>query len=251
MKKKTYRIRRFIAIAIDWNLAGLPCMITCALLMPLVEKGLHPALMIPVILTYPLLFLHRDRLFKGRSPGNRLTGLTVLDRRTLHPLDKKALVARNLFFLLGGIDLFALMLTGSTLGDRAVAALVVPVDQIPEEPPKREPADKKTVAKTILLVVLGLAFFFGIIFAALESVKDEPHYAAAHSYLLESEAFAQLGGDPDQVLLTGFSLNHITRNGVTETEASFTFQVKGRALSVICHPQGEDWYVCKECTNFR
>jgi hypothetical protein len=253
--KKTYRFRRFIAIAIDWNLAGLPCLILSALLMPLVKKGLSPALvvpiMLPMMLTFPLLFLYRDRLFKGRSPGNRLMKLTILDRRTLQPLPKNALVTRNLFFLMGGIDLFALTLTGSTLGDRAVAALVVPLDKIPAEPPRREPVTGKTFLKGALVAAMCIALFIGIIFLALETVKDEPHYAAAHIYLLKSEAFAQLGAAPDDARLTGFSLNSTTRNSVAETEACFTFQVKGRSLTVICHPQGENWYVCPDCTKFR
>lgn len=100
MKRKTYRFRRLAAIIIDWNLARLPTIILSALLMPLFKKGLHPLIFIPIWIVFPVLFLHRDRLFKGRSPGNRLMKLTVLDRRTLQPLPEKSMATRNLFFLL-------------------------------------------------------------------------------------------------------------------------------------------------------
>lgn len=251
MKQKTYRFRRYIAVAIDWNLAGLPTLILTALLIPLVKKGLHPLLLLPGIALFPILFLNRDRLFRGRSPGNRLMKLTVLDRRTLQPLTGKALMTRNLFYLLGGIDLLTLIFTGSTLGDKAVAALVVHVDEIPEEPPRRVPPDKKTVLKTIVAVVLCLTAFIGMIFLALETVKNEPQYALAQAYLLKSETFALLEADPDHIRFTGYSASTSYSDGEKETEAVFTFRVKGHTLTVTCHDEGSGWYVCQECTNFR
>lgn len=251
MKPKTYRFRRLAAVIIDWNLSCLPVVILSALLGPLFEKGLHLLIFIPIWLTFPVLFLHRDRLFNGRSPGNRLMELTVLDRQTLQPLAGKALVTRNLFILLGGLDILVLLITGSTLGDRKASALVVPTNAIPAKPIPREPATKQSVLKTFLIAAVCLALFIGVIFLALESVKDEPHYAAAYSYLVESDAFAQLDAEPGDALLTGFSLSSTTRNGVTETKAVFTFLVKGRQLEITCHPQGETWCVCKDCTPFQ
>lgn len=100
-------------------------------------------------------------------------------------------------------------------------------------------------------MILCLALFIGFIFVLLETVKDEAHYAAAYSYLLESEAFAQLGAEPDDALLTGFSHTSTIRNGLTETEACFTFLVKGRQLVITCHDEGYGWFVCEECTTFQ
>lgn len=251
MKQKTYRFRRLIATVIDWNLAWLPAFLLTALLLPLFQKELHPLLFIPIWAVFPVLFLNRDRLFKGRSPGNRLMKLTVLDRRTLQPLRGTSLITRNLFFLFGGLDLLVLLVTGSTLGDRTVAALVVPLDDIPQEPPKRPPVTKKSALKIVLIVALCIVVLIGIVQVALNSVKDEPHYALAYSYLLESEAFAQLNAEETQVRFTGFTQNTTTRNGVTETDAHFTFQVKGHQLMVTCHLEDDRWYVCEECTNFQ
>lgn len=251
MKQKTYRFRRFVATIIDWNLAGLPALIGTLLLLPLADHTWIAVIVIPLIIAFPILFLHRDRLFKGCSPGNRIMKLVVLDRRTLQPLTGKSLVTRNLFFLLGGLDMLLLLVTGSTLGDRMVAALVVPVDEIPAEPPQRTPTMPRSALRVVLIVALCILLFIGIVQIVLHSVKDEPHYAVAHSYLVESEAFRQLGAEEEDIRFTGFSRSSTTRNGVTETEAVFTFQVKGRTLTVTCHDEGSGWYVCTECTKFQ
>lgn len=251
MKQKTYRLRRLAATCIDWNLAWIPSFIAFALLFPLIKKGLHPLILLPFWAMFPILFLHRDRLFKGRSPGNRLMKLAVLDRRTLQPLTGKALVTRNIFLLLGGLDFLILLVTGSTLGDRMVAALVVPRDEIPAEPPQRSPATKQSALRVVLIVALCILLFVGIVQLALNRVKDEPHYALAHSYLVESEAFRQLQAEEEDIRLSGYSRNTTTRNGTMETEAVFSFQVKGYFLTVTCHEDSTGWYVCTECTRFQ
>lgn len=251
MKQKTYRFRRFLATTIDWNLAGLPALIATLILLPLTDQTLIAVLLIPLITAFPFLFLHRDRLFKGRSPGNRIMKLVVLERRTLQPLTGKALVTRNLFFLLGGLDMLLLLVTGTTLGDRTVGALVVPEDEIPTEPPQRTRATPKSALKVVLVVALCFLLFIGIVQISLHNVKDEPHYAVAHSYLVNSEAFRQLEAEEDDIRFTGFSRSSTTRNGATETEAVFTFQVKGYTFTVTCHLDSNDWYVCHDCTRFQ
>lgn len=250
MKQKTYRFRRLIATAIDWNLAGLPALIGCLALITLADRGWILLIALPLMLAFPVLFLHRDRLFKGRSPGNRLMKLVVLDRRTLGPLKPKAQVTRNLFFLLGGLDILVLLVTGSTLGDRAVAALVVHQDEIPSEPPLRAPATKKDALRIVALVVLCILLLIGIVRLSLHAVTDEPHYALAYSYLTESEAFRQLDAEASDIRFEGYSRNTTTRNGITETQAVFTFRVEGHTFTVTCHDDGAGWYVCRECTRF-
>jgi len=253
MKIKTYRFRRFVAGAIDWNLSCLPAFLVCLLLFPLVAEGKFPIpLLIPIILSFPVLFLFREQLFKGRSLGNRLMKLIVLDRRNLQPLSASALRTRNLMFLfLNGLEILLLLATGATLGDRAVEALVVREDEIPAESPQRTSATARTILVTVLAVILGIALLVGIVMLSLESVKDEPHYALAYEYLISSDAYAQLDAQEDQIRLRGYSYNSTVRNGVAETAASFTFLIDRHQMVVTCHLKDECWYVCTDCTNFR
>ena len=257
MTPKSCRFRRFIAIFIDWNLSFLPCLLVCAFLVPLVMEGKLPVpLLIPFILSGPVLFLFRELLGKGRSLGNRLMKLVVLNRRTLQPLSASAMKTRNILFLFfGGPELLFLLTTGATLGDRAVAALVVHQDEIPTQPLQRQPTNGKTIFTAVLSVILAAALvvtlLLGIVFLALDTVKDEPHYQLAYRYLLGSETFAQLDAEESHIRLTGYSSNTTITNGEKNTMVRFTFLVKGHQLVVVCHPDGEDWYICEECTIFR
>lgn len=252
MQHKTNRFRRLLALLIDWNISWLPAFLVGMLLLPLVTAGRFPIpLLIPVIVSFPLLFLFRDRLFRGRSLGNRIMKLVVLDRRTLQPLSKSSLTTRNLLFLfLGGLEPLLLLTTGATLGDRAVAALVVHQDEIPTEPPQRTPANTKTILVTVVAVILGIALFVGLILLSLEQVKEEPHYTLAYEYLLSSETFAALGGEEHSIRFSGYSQSTSMVDGVAETKAVFTFMIKGQSLDVTCHEDDTGWYVCRECTHF-
>lgn len=252
MKPIPYRFRRMAAIFIDWNLCCLPALLICGFLSPFVAEGNLPVpILLPFLLSFPVLFLFRERLFRGRSLGNRLMKLVVLDRRSLQPLTSSALTTRSIMFLfLSGLEILLLLTTGSTLGDRAVAALVLHQDDIPENPPQPTPTSGRQALVTILAFVLGIVVLMGVIFLALERVKDEPHYALAYSYLMESEAIAQLDAQPEDVRLSGYSQSSSIRNGVSETKAAFTFQVQGQQFTVVCHWDGNSWYICEECTLF-
>lgn len=253
MKPKAYRFRRLLAKAIDWNLCCLPGFLACGLLFPSVAEGKLPIpLLIPFMVSFLVLFPFLDRLFRGRSPGNRLMKLVVLDRRNLQPLSTSALTTRNVLFLfLSGLDILLLLTTGATLGDRAVGAIVVHQNGNPADLSYHEPANRKSILVTVLAVAAGFVLLLGVVFFALESVKDEPHYAMAYSYLLESETFARLDAEPDNVRLSGYSQSTTIQNGIRETQASFTFQIGRHQLVVVCHQDGENWYVCEECTPWR
>ncbi len=253
METKTCRIRRILAFVIDWNLSGLPAFLSCLLLLPLVAAEKLPIpVMILFMISFPVLFLFRERLFRGRSPGKRLMKLVILDRRTLQPLNPGSLTTRNMMLLfLSGLEALMLITTGSTLGDRAVGALVVREHEIPAEPPRRTPSSGKSALKIVIAVLLVIALFVGIVLAALESVKDEPHYALAHSYLLKSESFGLLDAQPGNIRFTGYEKNSSLVDGEREVTATFTFQVKGRIFEVICHGDESGWYVCEDCTRFQ
>ena len=257
MKPKTYRFRRFVAFAIDWNVSCLPILLLGVLLAPLAAEDKFPIpLLVPIVLAFPALFLFRERLFRGRSIGNRIMKLVILNRNTLQPLPFSALTVRNLMFLfLGGLEILLLLCTGATLGDRVSEALVVREDEIPAEPPRKTPVGVGTVIITVLAAVgvfiLFIALILGVVLAALDSVRDEPHYALAYDYLISSETFAELDAREDQIIFNGYSRSSSMANGEIETEARFTFLVAGHSLTVICHESGNGWYVCEECTKFK
>lgn len=252
MPGKSVRFKRLLAALIDWNLSALPALVFALVFRNQMDQSWIWFLLVPLIIAFPVCFVLRDFLFRGRSIGKRLFNLTILDRRTLQPLTAKQLVTRNLLFILYFLDVIVLLISGSSLGDRAVGALVVPMDQIPEAPVPRRTGTgtKKTVISVIAATVAFFAALYGIVYWALERVKEEPLYQLAHSYLTESETFAQMDAEPSDAKLTGYHAQSSIINGVTDKQVTFTFQVQGQTLEVICHEDDDGWYVCGECTDF-
>ena len=124
------RIRRIIAWIIDWNLSGLPCLIYTTIFMDVFKRpsiqsmGFILIFMILVFL-YPVTFVFRDVIFKGRSIGKRIFGLYVLDKNTNEPASIKQRIIRNLFFFIYPIDGIILLATKESIGDKAVNTIVV------------------------------------------------------------------------------------------------------------------------------
>ena len=87
----------------------------------------------------------------------------------------------------------------------------------------------------------------------LDAAKKQENYQIAYSYLVDSDAFAEMQADESQITLTGYSAE--TRIGNDEDSPSavvtFTFVVRGQQYRVVCHKDGEMWYVCNDCTAFR
>ena len=96
--------------------------------------------------------------------------------------------------------------------------------------------------------MLAIAIPFCIVItAAMNLTKKTESYQISYEYLVQSEAFAAQGADPADIAMTGFSQR--SQLGA-ETIASYTFQVEGTTYTVTCHPSGESWAVCAECTDF-
>ena len=124
---------------------------------------------------------------------------------------------------------------------------------------ERKAGGKKNGKKIFLIVlaaILGAATLFGIIagiiVVALNGVKASEEYRVAYTYLIQSEAFDDMGATPEDVRFSSFS----TTSYLTETEegykttAELTFYVKGEKAIVICHKFDDKWSVCEECTAF-
>ena len=124
------RIRRIIAWIIDWNLFGLPCLLYTTIFMDVFQRpsfqniGYILIFMLLVFL-YPLTFVFRDVIFKGRSIGKRIFGLYVLDKNTNEPASIKQRIIRNLFFFIYPVDGIILIVTKESIGDKAVNTTVV------------------------------------------------------------------------------------------------------------------------------
>ena len=124
------RIRRIIAWIIDWNLSGLPCLLYTTIFMDVFKRpsfqniGYILIFMLLVFL-YPVTFVFRDVIFKGRSIGKRIFGLYVLDKNTNEPASIKQRIIRNLFFFIYPVDGIILIITKESIGDKAVNTTVV------------------------------------------------------------------------------------------------------------------------------
>ena len=124
------RFRRIIAWIIDWNLSGLPCLLYATIFMddfkrPSIQSVGYILIFVLLVFLYPVTFVFRDVIFKGRSIGKRIFGLYVLDINTNEPASIKQRIIRNLFFFIYPIDGIILLATKESIGDKAVNTIVV------------------------------------------------------------------------------------------------------------------------------
>lgn len=84
-----------------------------------------------LVFLYPVTFVLRDLLFKGRSVGKRIFKLHVLDKRTHEAASKKQKCIRNLFFFIYPIDGIILLSTKESIGDKVANTIVVSKSMLP------------------------------------------------------------------------------------------------------------------------
>ena len=274
------KIRRLGAWLIDWNLIGFVLLLVISAYMAFFEQeGASQAeilILLFLILSYPVCFILRDLIFGGRSLGKRMLKLVILSKQTGEAPKKSQLLLRNIFsFFVIEIDALIMLITGLSIGDRLAHTVVVAKKDIdlhckPQSPqqrmeeinryPERRSAQSASNKKTliILLSVLGAAFIGFVVFVIfitnimLENQKDSEEYQMAYTYLIESERFAELGLSEEDVKLVSSSTYHTKQNGKAYHEAEFGFKVGGfMKIYVICHDEGDGWFVCTECTEFQ
>ena len=78
-----------------------------------------------LVFLYPVTFVFRDVIFKGRSIGKRIFGLYVLDKNTNERAAIIQRIIRNLFFFIYPVDGIILIVTKESIGDKAVNTTVV------------------------------------------------------------------------------------------------------------------------------
>ena len=124
------RIRRIIAWIIDWNLSGLPCLLYTTIFMdmfkqPSIQNMSYILIFMLLAFLYPVTFVFRDVIFKGRSIGKRIFGLHILDKTTSEPASIKQRIIRNLFFFVYPVDGIILIATKESIGDKVVNTVVI------------------------------------------------------------------------------------------------------------------------------
>lgn len=181
----------------------------------------------------------RDYLLGGRSLGKRLFGLSVVDLATGGPATGKQLLVKDLLLILGPFEAFVLLLTGRSIGERASGTAVVP-DRI------SSPMVMKRFGKVAAsAAVLGL-LMAGVIQLGLNAAKQNESYTLAYDHLTGSSTFAAQEPEGAEITLTGFSA---TTHGL-EPSHHYTFETNRHTYTVTCHPEGDGWAVCGECTEF-
>ena len=129
MNNKVF-FQRIIAWIIDWNLSCLPWLLYTIIFMDMLKypsilnMGYLLILMLLVSL-FPIVFVFRDLIFKGRSIGKRIFGLHILDKNTNEPASVKQKIIRNLFFFIYPVDGIVLIATKESIGDKVVNTVVV------------------------------------------------------------------------------------------------------------------------------
>jgi len=120
-------IRRILAWIIDWNLSGIPCIIFSTLCFnpPSLQNMALVLIFLFLFIMYPVTFVLRDVIFKGRSVGKRIFGLHIVNKITNEKASVKQRVIRNLFFFAYAIDGIILIATNESIGDRIANTVVI------------------------------------------------------------------------------------------------------------------------------
>lgn len=270
------KIKRMFAFIIDWNIIGFLELILLSfvpsLLLPNEEAANDSKILLTVfvMLLFPLLVSLRDLIFGGRSIGKRIFGLTVLNRQTAEKAKAWQIFVRDIFFFAVQVDWIVMLGTGRSIGDFVANTAVVPKKQLSETykgtaltvknineyiAPERTKAGKRK-NKWLIITVLIIVAVFVIAMAALSIwiennvIKEADDYKTAYSYLVNSEAFEKTGKSEDDISFKESTRFSEKRDGEYYYEAYFLFKVGKEKFEIICHFDGEKWYVCDECTKF-
>lgn len=257
------KFRRMLAWGIDWIITAILFSVVLSIILEVVApllfelNAFNRTVWLSFQLLYPALFALRDLIGFGRSLGKRITGLAIVDKRTARPAKRWQRLVRNLFMFMTVVDWIVMLVKGQTVGDLLAHTAVIPkkqqgefmgqiketarIRQLNASFPGMQPAEKrwsdKRLALTIIGTVLGIMLALGlIVLLTLQGVQNTEQYQVAYTYLVNSEAYRQLGGGDTR--LTGYSIHY---GG--QTTATFTFSVNSHLLEVHCQKIGDEWVV--------
>lgn len=267
------KLRRLLAWIIDWNICGLVAIFLASVYLGIFAKDIAANNLwaslgaVFVFLIYPITFVLRDVVFKGRSLGKRITKLVVLDKTTGALAKTGKCLLRNIFLIIVQIDAIVMLVSGSSIGDRAANTIVVlkkdfengssndtenKVSSINNYRAPKPTSTKKIVIIVVSAVLALIILLVSIVFIALGSVKDNEEYILAYNYLINSDAFEKASIKESQIIFNSYSSYSYSNNEsipATRT-AEIGFVVKGIPYRVVCHHINGAWEVCNNCTNF-
>ncbi len=271
----TVKMRRLLAWIIDWNIAGFPIFIIMTIFLSVFQskafESPHPAafVMLFVMALFPVIFILRDFIMRGRSVGKRITGLIILDNSTGEPIKSSKLIIRNLFLIIMQIDVIVLLVSGQSVGDRvAHTAVVLKKDFENADSSQSEtdtqninnyvtpkPLTFKRVAIIISAIIMAIALFVLFIFCitsiALNVQKNTEEYKLAYNYLLESNVYEESAIDEDNIIFNSYNARiNFDKNGNEEKTVELGFILDNTNVYVICHYKDNEWTVCPDCTDF-
>ncbi len=263
--------RRIVAWVIDWNIIGLSFLFLSVIIAALLSSSFHAnsqtvsLILVFVVLLYLVCFVLRDLIFGGRSLGKRIMGLVVLDRQTGNQASAGKCALRNVFIFIVHIDAIFMLASGATIGDRAAHTVVAgkgslnhndsihPISEMNRYSKPKQASIKKIVLAIVAAAAAFLAIVLLIVWLSLSNAKKTEEYKAAYNYLIESQAFEDVGADTSKIWFNQYSrtiYSNSNSDDVSQT-VEIGFIVKGKTFLVICHKQNNTWSVCEECTHFR
>ena len=128
------KLKRIIAMFIDWNLSGIPALIYSLFFLSLVNHFPQAVgfAVIPFpffVISLPLIFVYRDVIFRGQSIGKRILKLKIVDLETRDlPLQSK-LIRRNVFFFILPVEIILIIIKNQTIGDMITNAPILKKDK--------------------------------------------------------------------------------------------------------------------------
>lgn len=124
------KLKRIIAMFIDWNLSGIPTLIYSLFFLSLVNHFPQAVgfAVIPFpffVISLPLIFVYRDVIFRGQSIGKRILKLKIVDLETRDlPLQSK-LIRRNVFFFILPVEIILIIIKNHTIGDMITNTTII------------------------------------------------------------------------------------------------------------------------------
>ncbi len=263
------KARRFIAWLLDWNIIGFSVSIALVIHMaafaPKSGEDATPLFAfgtLALMLLFPVLFVLRDVLMKGRSPGKRITGLVVIDKSTGELAKASKQLVKNLFLFAVHIDAIFLLVSGKSIGDRVANTVVILKKDFEntDSPPSvsntqkinsyvaPKPLTTKRIVLTVCVIALVIALFvtfvFGLVTTLLNQQKNTEEYHLAYHYLLENLPPDQLNVSEDDIKLTSYN-SHIYYNeyGHKVKSIEFGFSVNGKNIPITCYFENNEWHV--------